>query len=431
MAKYRNLYQISLEDEDILDNVEATETVEVTEAIAAEEEQEEYVEQVQEIESDTVALEESEEVLEEVQEQVETNEEIIENQPEQITEEVVEVAQEAFMFSMARLGFPLSEIKRVKVSREDAISSPIQAFKLSTEGIKEWAAKIWEMIKNVFAKIGEMFKKLYGKAIVFMNRTKSNAESLLKKAQEIANDPKIEKELNDKIFNRLPIMLKATKGKVDSAKFLAVANNQFIPSFVRDINKINQAAISGTPVEAVRTLPGNVLKELPEIKNLADLKDTDVVTAAYKSGSITVVTTGEDDSLVVSSKDIAKDKLAPESVSGLGKGDIVNHLKAVIKHADGLKNYAKAQENAQKVLTDNLKKIVTEATDENKTAANKTARLARGVGSRLLLESIQQYIGVGNALLSICSLAIKAAGGSAGGDKKEEDKAEDKKEESK
>lgn len=431
MAKYRNLYQISLEDEDILDNVEATETVEVTEAIAAEEEQEEYVEQVQEIESDTVALEESEEVLEEVQEQVETNEEIIENQPEQITEEVVEVAQEAFMFSMARLGFPLSEIKRVKVSREDAISSPIQAFKLSTEGIKEWAAKIWEMIKNVFAKIGEMFKKLYGKAIVFMNRTKSNAESLLKKAQEIANDPKIEKELNDKIFNRLPIMLKATKGKVDSAKFLAVANNQFIPSFVRDINKINQAAISGTPVEAVRTLPGNVLKELPEIKNLADLKDTDVVTAAYKSASITVVTTGEDDSLVVSSKDIAKDKLAPESVSGLGKGDIVNHLKAVIKHADGLKNYAKAQENAQKVLTDNLKKIVTEATDENKTAANKTARLARGVGSRLLLESIQQYIGVGNALLSICSLAIKAAGGSAGGDKKEEDKAEDKKEESK
>lgn len=178
------IFNISLEDEDVLNNVEGEEQVDVVEAIASEEEAVEFQENVSELEADGTSLEESEEVVADLQDQVETQEEIIENHPESVTEDTVQVAQEAFMVSASKLGLKYEELKPRRISHESASEHPLSALKLATEDMSEFIDKVIEQIKAVFAKIARGVRNLIAKAAVMMGSVESKAKGLLEKMKK-------------------------------------------------------------------------------------------------------------------------------------------------------------------------------------------------------------------------------------------------------
>lgn len=122
MAKYRNLYQISREEEEVVvaSGDGATE-VDVTEVIENNDEKTEQIELSEQIESDNASLEDAVEVVNELTTQVDENEAKLEN-PEQVTEQDVEIATEAFLYTMAKAGYPYGyfKTKRSRLSKESS-----------------------------------------------------------------------------------------------------------------------------------------------------------------------------------------------------------------------------------------------------------------------------------------------------------------------
>ena len=401
----KSLFTISLEDEDILDNVEATETIEVEEVVAAEEEQAEFQEAAEEVEEEVVALEESEEVVAELEEQAATQEQIIEEKPEEITEDTVQIAQESFMCYAAKLGKTYEELKMRRISSETVTASPVQAFKVSTEDIKEFAAKALEMIKNLFAKIAASLKKLRAKFVVFMDRTAANALKLVNSYRSKKGDIKLSEEVSKKIISKLPVMIAANGGKVDSS-LLDFVQIDFVKDVVGGVK-------AGTSIETPKFVNNAVHKKILDFVVKAGAENVTCVTQAYKS-TVTYVSAENGE---VKTFEVTKDKFDGVKLSGLGSyRELAEILVKVARNGKENKKYADGLENSQKEVMKKAEEI--SKGGEDTAEARKQLRLLRSLGSKLVLDSIMQYVNVNKALVAICT----TAGGQA--DSEEAGKAE-------
>ena len=185
MALYRNLWNLSVEEDDVTGAAggEAVSTIAPEEAA---EQAAEVQEQAEVVESDAVALEESMEAIEELQESVETNEEVLENNPEAVTEEMVAASNECYAFSMGVLGIKRDDFLANRVSLE-AYSSPAEKLKVSTEAMKEHIKNAIERIKLFFKQLGVQIKKLFVKILAMFNTSEKRAKELIKEIKKLDN----------------------------------------------------------------------------------------------------------------------------------------------------------------------------------------------------------------------------------------------------
>lgn len=185
---FRNFMDMSLaleeEQLELNDGMSADGTIEIDEVIAMEEDIEEMTETASEIEAIDNVIDDSIEVAEDLETQVEGNEKIIEEQPETITEDQVVASQEMFFAKLGRLNFGIEDLHSKRISMEEAVA-PVIKLKLSTEGIKETLAVVWDKIKAFFLKMSASIKQFVAKALVFFNRSGKVAKGLADKAKKM------------------------------------------------------------------------------------------------------------------------------------------------------------------------------------------------------------------------------------------------------
>lgn len=134
---------------------------------------EESAQQSSEIQQDMISLEDDLESIDDAVDSVQTINDTVQNSEEVIadpnaTEEQIqnqiEVSQEAFAFSIGKLGYSMSEFKKIKINTESS-SSKVEKLKLHTEGIVEVAKKIVENIKKFFKKVYDFIANIIKKVV--------------------------------------------------------------------------------------------------------------------------------------------------------------------------------------------------------------------------------------------------------------------------
>ena len=410
-----SIWNLSREDEDVLDNVNATEVTVIDDLEQATNDQD-LVASASQIETDIVTMEESDEVIEELQEQVNDNTQMIEEGPENITEEIVAVAQEKYFIAAARLGYPTEELMKNRISLEAARVSPVQALTISTEGVKETIKRMIEAIKNMFSKIVESIKKLLAKAVMFFSGVTNKAKELKTRLNKLPGDIKVEKTTQDDIFFKLPIFIAASGNKIDVNNIMSFINTNFLKEFIN-------AGMSGGNEKVAFSVTGVINFVSSKFKsggingkagflqnwtkNNTDIGDQQVIIVEAYKNYVSVVGIGEDGANVEINKfDLNQDKLvAPSSISGLDKSNLNAILDAVITNDKTKKQYFDSIYQSQSNITTMLNKY-NNVQDDKSAEAQKELRLIRTFGSKLAFSSIMQYINTNKALVDIVAKAV-------------------------
>lgn len=413
-----SIWNLSREDEDVLDNVNATEVTVIDDLEQATNDQD-VVASASQIETDIVTLEESEEVVAELEDQVVENEHMIENSPENITEEIVAVAQEKYFIAAARLGYPTQELMKNRISIESARVSPVQALTISTEGVKETLKRMLEAMKNMFSKIVESIKKLLAKAAMFFGGVVSKAEELKKRLNKLPGDIKVGKIAQDDIFFKMPIFILSSNNSLNVDHIMKFINTNYLKEFII-------AASSSTPGEGGegglvgRTLAwvgsiGPRKGKSGEFKFIWDwaVKNTElnegdpvIIVEAYKNYISCIAKDETEDGIKYEKFDLQQDKLiAPGSIGGLDKNNLNKVLDAVITNDKTKKQYFDVIYQSQNNITTMLNKY-NNIQDDKSAEAQKELRLIRVFGSKLAFSSIMQYINTNKTLVDIVAKAI-------------------------
>ena len=183
------LFNISLEDDELSSDLEADGSgsdINVSEVIENDEAVEEIAEDQEVVDEAAEAVEDSIEVVEELQDQVDVQEAILEQKPEEITAETVQTAQEEYQIQLASLGIiSYEELAVQRISVESMVNNPVEAFRVSTESIKETIKKIWEKIKQVVRSLINAIKNIFAKIKTMFQKIFFNNKKILEKIQEL------------------------------------------------------------------------------------------------------------------------------------------------------------------------------------------------------------------------------------------------------
>lgn len=187
-----------------LDNVESEGTLDVTDVIAAEQAEAEVAELNDAIESENEVIEENQEVAEELEEVAEANETLINEAPEQVTPEQVVAAEQAFVHAIGRARLNRKEMMEIRrttaVSFESATASPLQALRVTQEGIKDFLRNLWDQIKTLIGKVIGAIQKLFQKVKVMFSGLEKKAAALKATTKNLTNvsiSPELERELEN------------------------------------------------------------------------------------------------------------------------------------------------------------------------------------------------------------------------------------------
>lgn len=192
------------------------------------------------------------EVNAELTEQAEANTELIENNPEQVTEEIVQVAQENFAYTLGRLGLSKEELLSLRRQNAYQVSlesdnSAITKLKISTEGIKEFLEKLIQKVKDIFAKFFNLFKKFLLKLRKMMDASLARANVLLKSVKEDAEYSVSGDSLD--YVNSMFISMQAIDGSTKSGALEIEKGNDAIKAMVTALanmsSKLSQAGTDG------------------------------------------------------------------------------------------------------------------------------------------------------------------------------------------
>ena len=431
-----SIWNLSREDEDVLDNVNATEVTVIDDLEQATNDQD-LVANASQVETDIVTMEESEEVIEELQEQVVENEHMIENSPENITEEIVAVAQEKYFIAAARLGYPTEELMKNRISLEAARVSPVQALTISTEGVKETLKKMLEAMKNMFSKIVESIKKLLARAAMFFGGVVSKAQELKKRLDKLG-EIKVEKVQMDDIYFKMPIFISACGNEFKPQEIMNFVNINYLreiiniatnttPPSAQPQTQKGQGLFSkiGNGVKSIVMSVGNFILGIEKAhqqggiggkakflydyvkqSQLADENDVFIIVEAYKNYINVIGIDVEHDGIQFTKYDLPQDKLqAPDAVKGLNVANLKKALDLVITNDKTKKQYFDVIYQSQNNLTTLLNKF-NNLQDDESAEAQREIRLMRVFGSKLAFSSVMQYINTNKAIVDIVARAI-------------------------
>lgn len=269
----KSIFNLSVEEELLEQDVVEVEPTTVEEQIEAEENVAEITEDSAELQDSIVAIEEAEEVVEELEEQVEQQEEVIEaaangetdadGKPVEITEDTVAIAQEAYCLSLGKIsnwfnGYEEIRSKRLSIESDSSIT-PVQKLQvLSQETIADTIKNIIEHIKQAIKSFGLMLKKLLVKFVLWSANVEKTANSLInavKKSNKKEFD--ISTDINEKIKKTNGIYYAAglndaeiCKTLIDSKKITHVFSSFEKVSDIKEITdeKVEKAvsALGGT-----------------------------------------------------------------------------------------------------------------------------------------------------------------------------------------
>lgn len=421
------IWNMSREDDDVLDNVSATE-VNITSDIGEQTNAMEFVEEANGVEQDIVTFEESEEAVKELEDQVVENEGMLENNPENITEEIVAVAQEKYFITAAKLGYPVEDLMRNRISIESAKESPVQALRLSTEGVKETLKRMLEAIKNFFQKIGEAIRKLIAKGLTFFQSIGSKAAELLKYLEKNKVDvyaANQDASVFHDIFNKMPVFIAASGNKVDIGNITKFVNTNFPKELMTRSGMSNGPGFLEKMGGAIVTVlsfgfikKGGISGEANFLKSFIESRVEDktilercVVVEAYKNYISVVINNSDNTDLSFEKVDLINENFqTPNKVDGLDQNNLIEICKACNNGAKNVKGYFDVVYQAQSNITNALKKF--DNLQEDKSAeAQKEIRLMRLFGSKLAYSSISQYVNTYKALLDIVAKSIEISKG--------------------
>lgn len=187
-----------------LDNVESEGTLDVTDVIAAEEAEAEVAELNGAIEAENEVIEENQEVAEELEEVAEANETLINEAPEQVTPEQVVAAEQAFVHAIGRARLNRKEMMEIRrstaVSFESASASPLQALRVTQEGIKDFLRNLWDQIKTLIGKVVGAIQKLFQKvkaAFAGLEKKAAALKASVKNITSVTVSPELTKEFEN------------------------------------------------------------------------------------------------------------------------------------------------------------------------------------------------------------------------------------------
>lgn len=164
---------------------------------------------------------------------IEESEEVIAdpNVTEEQLQNQIEVSQEAFAFAIGKLGYNMSEFKKIKINTESA-SNKREKLKLHTEGIGGVVKKIIENIVKFFKKIYNFIMEIVTKVInwikgLFIKKppteeNKEKEEDIAKLKAELKPDfiNKLKKELNEIYTSGGTVKDWLQKGESEALKIL-------------------------------------------------------------------------------------------------------------------------------------------------------------------------------------------------------------------
>lgn len=188
----------------------------------------------------STALDVTAELTDQEHEQVD----LIDNHPEQITEEVVQIAQENFAYSVGKLGYSKEELNNMRKDRAYQISlesdkSPVVKLRIATEGIKEFIEKIIQKVKDFLLKFVNLFKKFGLKLRKMLDSSKARAEVLLGKVDEKASY----KVAGDSLeyVNSMFIGMQAVDGAAGGGKLEIEKGNQAVKGMISTLVAMSNA----------------------------------------------------------------------------------------------------------------------------------------------------------------------------------------------
>lgn len=217
MARYRNLYQISKEDDEV--SVDTETTVDVTDVIEDNDTNNELEADKQQLEADQASLEESTEIIEELDTQIEANNEKLE-QPESVTEEDVAVAQEAYLYLMAKAGYPYKNINKISLENYSTPSEKLQHLNKQLEISREGFLEAWSKFKNIFSKNIDTYIK---KKTAQLQDKVENVDKLIAKAKSFDGTLNTE-GITEIVLNVLPALSIGNNFKYDPDEFCKYIN---------------------------------------------------------------------------------------------------------------------------------------------------------------------------------------------------------------
>lgn len=402
------IWNMSREDDDVLDNVSSTE-VNITSDIGEQTNAMEFVEEANGVEQDIVTFEESEEAVKELEDQVVENEGMLENNPENITEEIVAVAQEKYFITAAKLGYPMEEIMRNRISIESAKESPVQALRLATEDIKQTAGKMIEALKNLFQKIVEGLRKMIAKGISFFSGVVGKAQELKKKIINKNLQPKLNENNIQEIYSMMPYFFGYNNGNFDVKVIMGFINHNFLKDLFGsgtnfkefenesggyDQNKFKSVGSAGAFLYSI----ANAHSE--ELKNM---NNNYVIYEAYKQRIGVVVNADVGIDTMMISLDMQNFKMPNDIPALKDQKSLIEILDAVITNDKTKKQYMDGIYQTQ----DNMAKFISKISSDSDVEDRAMLRSFRNVGSKLAYACIMQYINTNKNLVTAVSKVIE------------------------
>lgn len=407
---------ISLEEDQsaIVDDAIANggdEPVEATDVVQAEEETTELVEAQQQAEEQVASLEEAEEVAEDLEDQLEEQEQIIEEKPEEVTEDTVQIAQESMFISLAKLGMKYEDIMANRISSESADSTPLQKFKVSTEGLKDVLNTIKENIIKAVQAVINTIKKLWQNASIFFDRSAKTADKLIAEYKGKSGNVEATDQVIDKVKGKFGGWFLAT-GNVDFTQIIGYANAVKVPKFVanQSSNKIIEnlkASIKASSVKLSDELKKNIDGTLPE----------NAVPSYLIGSKLTVITNDDIVSFGLKVENVKNDSVR-SALNSLNVAKILVYLKNAKAGAEKMKQYQTNTFQAMDSIIKGVKSVADKAKEgDSAEDTKKELALARKLGTKFALECVNQYISAINGTVACCAALLKST-------KREEPKAE-------
>ena len=441
-----------------LDNVESEGTLEVTDVIAAEEAEAEVADINQAIESENEVIEENQEVAEELEEVSEANETLIEQAPEQVTPEQVVAAEQAFVHAIGRARLNRKEMMEIRrghtVSFESANASPLQALRVTQEGIKDFLRNLWDQIKTLIGKVIGAIQKLFQKVKLMF----AGLEKKVKALKSFAKNNKtisISQDGLTELARTAPFFcyFKDVKSLIQGLKFAS------FPSIVQNLAGSAGKLSAGNfgIVQIITSLTGGFLAQSKQIDDViatavvikaisdgANLDNNVVVAEAYKPGApdqgwvypfitdgkklyvlvlsnglditdtenirefrITVVTLDDTD---IDISTLIDDALKTNGfVSGTFHLEgILNELERAAKDLDKVVASTRKSEDILKKLADSIINAVDKTDDDStlKVDHKIIARTVQLMATKVSIASVNCYVNGIRNLINMCSVAI-------------------------
>lgn len=354
--------------------------------------------------------------LQELNSQTDEQVDLITNKPEQITEETVQVAQENFVFTLARLGYTKEQLNEYRLEKSYRMSfesnhSPIHKLKLTTEGIKEFIMRIIQKVKDMFIKFGAMLKKFVLKLTKLFDLTKQRAQYLLEKVNKDAKytiDGDSLNYLNDMFIGMQVINSSNKDGTLEIEK-----GNEYIKSFVTWMANIANSAGTqldkpvgkGGIVRWLLSTAGDVFGSFFKTKDPSN--DVDDIPIRFMNQNIKVLRFKPDSNIMeIASKSVDFPNLRPFTIDG---NKLKSYLNIAFQNASNirqfegsLQNIVKNADTTVKRTEEKVKLTKQEAHTEVVVALNVLGRLSTSI----IVEVTSNYVDYNKAIVQLGSMLI-------------------------